>query len=95
MTTKERESALVQDLTANRLMDLDEVRTRLHIRKAFLFRLLKLGLLPFIKIGSRKKVSVFALNNFISKYETEDLMEDLRQRELSIQDELACMDLGG
>ena len=91
MNTKERESGIVQDLSANRLMDLEEVRSRLHIRKAFLFRLLNLGLLPFIKIGSRKKVSVFALNNFIAKYETEDLMEDLQKRELSMQDELSCI----
>lgn len=93
MNTKEKEVSIVQDVSANRLMNLEEVRLRLHIRKSFLLRLLKVGLLPFIQIESRKKVSVFALNNFIKKYETENLMEDLLHREAIMREDLGCLDL--
>ncbi len=94
MSTTDKESSIVQDVSANRLMDLKETGSRLHVRRAFLFRLLNTGLLPYIKIGDRKKVSVFAVNNFIAKYETADLMEDLRQRELAMKTDVAAS-LGG
>ena len=95
MSIKEKESCIVQDVSANRLMNLKEAEARLHVRRAFLFRLIKSGLLPSITIGNRKKVSVFAVNNFIKKYETEDLMDDLKRHELDLKEDLTGLDLGG
>lgn len=95
MSTKKKESSIVQDVSANRLMSLKEAEARLHVRRAFLFRLIKSGLLPSVSMGSRKKVSVFAINDFIKKYETEDLLEDLKRHELDLKEDLSSLELGG
>lgn len=72
---------IVQDVAANRLMSLREAEKRLHVSHNFFSRLLKTGILPYIQIESRKKVSVFAINDFIDKYQKINLMDELKRRE--------------
>lgn len=76
------ENGIVQDVAANRLMSLREAEKRLHVSHGFFARLLKAGIIPFIQLGGRKKVSVFAINEFIEKYQHEDLTKDLEALEL-------------
>ncbi len=81
MEAKRVDTGIIQDVSANRLMSLKEVEKRLHVGHQFLSRLLKAGMIPYIQIASRKKVSVFAVNAFIEKYQEVNLMADLRERE--------------
>ncbi len=86
VSEKEKDIGIVQDMAANRLMSVKEAEKRLHVSHGFFARLLKTGIIPFIQIESRKKVSVFAINDFIRKYEQEsnNLMADLERREMKI-----------
>lgn len=60
-----------------------EVSQMLHTNPAFVYRLIKLGLLPALKLGSIR-VRKEALEEFLQRYEGCDLSDPLNIKELAV-----------
>ena len=60
-----------------------EVSQLLHTNPAFVYRLINLGLLPALKLGSIR-VRKAALDEFLQRYEGHDLSDPLNIKELAV-----------
>jgi excisionase family DNA binding protein len=54
-------------MTANRLLELDEVEECLSVSRTTLYRLVKRGDLPTVQIGRRRYVTVQDLDDYVNR----------------------------
>lgn len=66
---------------ADRLLSLDEVAARLKTSSANVARLVSTGLLTTLRFGHYKRVRKVTLNEFLSRYDGQDLLAVLEDRE--------------
>lgn len=66
---------------ADRLLSLDEVAARLKTSSANVARLVKTGLLTTLRFGHYKRVRKVTLNEFLRRYDGQDLLAVLEDRE--------------
>lgn len=63
---------------ADRLMSLDEVRIRLRTSPKVVAELTNKGLLKTLRFGNSKRVRKITFNQFLAKYDGQDLLEVLK-----------------
>ena len=74
-TTSTTESPVLSPNNHDRIVyTVKEIAAMLHTNAAFIYRLISLGLLPALKLGSIR-VRRVALEDFLSKYEGYDLSD--------------------
>ena len=66
---------------ADRLLSLDEVAARLKTSSANVARLVRTGLLTTLRFGHYKRVRKVTLNEFLRRYDGQDLLAVLEDRE--------------
>lgn len=66
---------------ADRLLSLDEVAARLKTSSANVARLVSTGLLTTLRFGHYKRVRKVTLNEFLRRYDGQDLLAVLEDRE--------------
>lgn len=66
---------------ADRLLSLDEVAARLKTSSTNVARLVKTGLLTTLRFGHYKRVRKVTLNEFLRRYDGQDLLAVLEDRE--------------
>ena len=66
---------------ADRLLSLDEVAARLKTSSANVARLVRTGLLTTLRFGHYKRVRKVTLNEFLRRYDGQDLLAILEDRE--------------
>ncbi|WP_443874364.1 helix-turn-helix domain-containing protein [Megasphaera elsdenii] len=66
---------------ADRLLSLDEVAARLKTSQTNVARLVKTGLLTTLRFGHYKRVRKVTLNEFLRRYDGQDLLAVLEDRE--------------
>lgn len=66
---------------ADRLLSLDEVAARLKTSSTNVARLVRTGLLTTLRFGHYKRVRKVTLNEFLRRYDGQDLLAVLEDRE--------------
>lgn len=66
---------------ADRVLSLDEVAARLKTSSANVARLVRTGLLTTLRFGHYKRVRKVTLNEFLRRYDGQDLLAVLEDRE--------------
>lgn len=66
---------------ADRLLSLDEVAARLKTSQSNVARLVRSGLLTTLRFGSYKRVRKVTLNEFLRRYDGQDLLAVLEGAE--------------
>lgn len=66
---------------ADRLLSLDEVAARLKTSQSNVARLVRTGLLTTLRFGHYKRVRKVTLNEFLRRYDGQDLLAVLEDRE--------------
>lgn len=66
---------------ADRLLSLDEVAARLKTSQSNVARLVRTGLLTTLRFGHYKRVRKVTLNEFLRRYDGQDLLAVLEYRE--------------
>ena len=66
---------------ADRLLSIDEVAARLRTSPAIVSRIMRGGLLTTLRFGSYKRVRKVTLNEFLRRYDGQDLLAVLEGAE--------------
>ena len=75
------EFSIVKLAEGDRLISVREVAARLGTNQTFVRKLIDTGLLPCIKFGRYKRISICVLSEFIRKHQGDDLHTIVAPRE--------------
>ena len=75
------EFSIVKLAEGDRLISVREVAARLGTNQTFVRKLIDTGLLPCIKFGRYKRISICVLSEFIRKHQGDDLHTIVATRE--------------
>ena len=78
---KDEKEVIIMD-DGDRLMSLEEVQARLRSSTAVVKDLVDLKLLVALKFGTNRRVRKITLNNFLEKYDGEDIYELINQERM-------------
>lgn len=78
-----KETTTSNSVAEHPIYTVKEVSQMLHTNPAFVYRLIKLGLLPALKLGSIR-VRKEAFEEFLQRYEGCDLSDPLNIKELAV-----------
>lgn len=65
---------IVMDNT-DELFSVPEIAKKMRTTNGFIYQLLDAGLLPSIRVGQYRRVRKFRFNEFLAKYEGQDLIK--------------------